>query len=136
MARRARPFGLGWDEVDKIVNVKCAHDGYRRLSGKPTHWREWQLQEHELVVQDHIQGRFQEAIAYFHFHPALILEMGKSGQSGSARLPTGHKVTWKIDGGIAQIKPSTYHPRFGVSTPNYCLIVKLTQSESKLLFRW
>ena len=103
VARRAKPFGLKWDNSGKVL---CAHDGYQRLSGKPVHWREWRLQKHELVVQDRIEGSFQEAIAYFHFHPAVRVE------EQLAQLPNGHKVSWKIKGGVGHVKPSTYHPRF------------------------
>jgi hypothetical protein len=62
--------------------------------------------------------------------------MRESEQSGIARLPNGHQLRWEIKGGIGHIEPSTYHPKFGVSILNHCLVVKLIQSESKIMFRW
>jgi uncharacterized heparinase superfamily protein len=41
VARRAYPRDLVINETPKLVSVTCAHDGYCRLSGKPTHRRRW-----------------------------------------------------------------------------------------------
>jgi len=136
VARRARPFGLKLDNSGDVLRVKCAHDGYRRLPGKPIHWRQWFFQEHELMVHDRIERDFKEATARFHFHPTVVLEAKNSGRSGSARLPDGGRVRWQVLDGVANVQSSAYHPKFGVTEPNRCLEAKFTSPESRIIFRW
>ncbi|MCK5717589.1 MAG: alginate lyase family protein [Thiomargarita sp.] len=127
VARRAKPYGLRWNGANTVT---CAHDGYKRLSGKPVHWRTWTLRKHALVIQDRIEGIFQEAIAYYHFHPDIIMN------TNVAILPNGQEIMWEIQGGVGKIQPSTYHPKFGVNLSNDCLAVTFIQSECTLIFRW
>lgn len=136
VARRARPFGLELDNTGGVLKVKCAHDGYRRLPGKPVHWRQWLFQGRELVVHDTIEGSFEEAATRFHFHPAVALEERDFGRSVTVRLLNGHRLRCEVTDGIANLQPSTYHPRFGVTEPNRCLEVKFNGSESRVIFRW
>jgi uncharacterized heparinase superfamily protein len=136
VARRARPTGLSVEQSQERLRVSCAHDGYRRLRGKPVHWREWVLRENALTIRDRIEGRFEESVGYFHFHPAVALEENGDGQSGTATLSTGGVIEWKVLKGEGEISPATYHPRFGVSEDNQCLAVRFTGPEAKVAFRW
>jgi uncharacterized heparinase superfamily protein len=136
VARRARPFGLAVQEIGNALRVTCAHDGYSYLPGQPIHWREWCLEEHQLTVQDRIEGDFKEAVAQFHFHPALVIKEPGVGQTGLVQLLSGAKMTWEVEGGSGYLDSSTYHPQFGVSIPNLCLTVKFNQAVVKVIFRW
>lgn len=135
VARRAQPFGLTQEVIDSVLEVRCSHDGYRRLAGSPVHQRLWRLQANALIIQDRIMGRCREAVAYFHLHPAVNLEW-KDAQSGLLRLAGGQTIGWQVDHGRCQVQPSTYHPRFGVSEVNQCLVVHFAGAETKISFDW
>lgn len=136
VARRARPFGLELSASEEALEVTCAHSGYRRLRGKPVHWRKWVLKERELMVHDWIEGRFEEAEAAYHFHPAVAIEAQASAQASSAVMPNGRRVLWEVVKGTAAVQPTTYHPRFGVAESNSGLWISFSGSESKVIFRW
>lgn len=136
VARRARPLELNLEQEDNLIRVRCGHDGYQRLSGKPIHWREWALGKKALTIHDNVQGRYHQAIAYFHFHPAVKLMANPGEKCGSARLPDGNIIRWDVPRGSALLKPSSYHPRFGASEASQCLEVSLEGAESRVSFYW
>lgn len=128
VARRARPFGLDIVENGTETRIACSHDGYRHLCGKPVHRREWRLTATGLKVRDSIQGRFRQAIARFHFHPEIRVELTNTGE-GSFFLPQGQQLSWRITGGVATLRPSTYHPEFGVGIPSEYLEIEFAGNE-------
>jgi uncharacterized heparinase superfamily protein len=72
VARRARPMDLVIADGDGHATVACAHDGYRRLRGRPVHRRQWRLAEDELVIRDHIEGAGEHrATGYLHVEPGI-----------------------------------------------------------------
>ena len=76
VARRAHPFGIEIEEKREVIVVRAAHDGYRRLPGDVTHWREWRFRPGGLVVSDRLDGTFERATSYFHLHPRFRLLSG------------------------------------------------------------
>ena len=60
VARRAHPVDAEIEHGDDIV-IRCAHDGYDRLAGRPRHTREWVFEKHALLVTDQISGEYQDA---------------------------------------------------------------------------
>jgi hypothetical protein len=159
VARRARPFGVKLD-LGEVVRVRGSHDGYRRLPGRPTHERRWELDAGELVIEDVVTGHHEWAEARFHFHPAVQLcaqqrdgadadatshQRGVSDadsavppdvSSGEGLLPGGQRFRWAVERGIARMEPTTYHPRFGESVPNQCLVVALSHGRARIRFSW
>lgn len=119
VARRARPVGLSVSDAGDAVELACAHDGYRRLRGRPLHRRVWRMNARSLRVTDAIEGGFSEAVARYHLHPA-VAAFG-DGRGGVLRLPDGHAVRWSVAGGSARIVPSTWHPEFGRSIASSCI---------------
>jgi uncharacterized heparinase superfamily protein len=140
VARRARPFDVAVHESsDDQVMVSAAHDGYRRLAGRPVHRRGWELQADRLVVSDRIEGDFIEAVARFHLHPAIEAEIeptGQEGANGRLLLPSGESCRWRLTGGSAELVPSAWHPEFGLSEPTLCLTAVLSGREVELELRW
>jgi uncharacterized heparinase superfamily protein len=55
--RRARVSGLSARVDSAGVSLDAAHDGFRRLPGRPQHRRRWSLTENGLRVDDLIAGR-------------------------------------------------------------------------------
>jgi uncharacterized heparinase superfamily protein len=134
VARRARPLDLEVDASEQALRVSGAHDGYRRLPGKVTHRRVWQLSRSGLLVRDTLQGHFRSAVGRFHFHPDV--EVVQQGQEGQIRLRSGQTVGWQSTGGTPRVVASTYHPEFGLTLPSLCLEVELSGPVCEVQFRW
>ncbi len=135
VARRARPT-VPQLQANGVLDVRCAHDGYTRLPGAPVHERRWLLEEGSLRVIDTVSGRFGTAEARFHFHPDVTLGCGDDPARGTVRLLEGRVLHWQAEAGAARIEAATWHPRFGVSLPNVCLVVRLVGGESRFLLSW
>jgi uncharacterized heparinase superfamily protein len=138
VARRAYPFGLKIEpSADATATeVRCAHNGYARLSGKPTHHRIWRMSAKGLTVSDQVEGHYQSAESRFHFHRAVQVQIRPDQCEGTATLPDGTVMSWQLEHGKAQMEVSTWHPRFGHVEPNVCLAVKLVDGRSTLHLRW
>lgn len=136
VARRAWPRDLAVkNEGDGFV-VTCAHDGYRRLAGRPVHRRSWRFDAGGLAVSDRIEGGYSEAEAVFHFHPDLSPSIDREERSGALSSDEGVVLRWWVRRGEARIEPSAWHPEFGVSLPTRRLVVTLSQGESLVEFTW
>ncbi|MCX7167921.1 MAG: alginate lyase family protein [Rhodocyclales bacterium] len=134
VARRARPVGLSVSEDEDVVKVACAHDGYRRLPGRPLHRRTWRMTAHGLQVSDAIEGGFEEAVARYHLHPAV--SVSGEGGDGVLRLPDGHTMRWAVTGGSARLVASTWHPEFGRSIASTCIELVFEGPQATMEFFW
>jgi len=134
VARRARPFGLAIEDDGQALTVSCAHDGYRRLAGKPVHRRRWRLAEHGLQVTDFIENDFRKAVARYYLHPSVVVS--GEGLAGQMELPGGRAVRWRVVGGTARLAAATWHPEFGLSIPCQCLEVVFDGQQAHVEFAW
>lgn len=136
VARRARPFGLAVSNKGWQSWIRCSHDGYRRLSGRPIHTRTWILQHDSLTIKDQISGTFTEAVARYHIHPDFAVEKtSKSSGYISSRIGS-LTINWRTLKGRCRIVNSTYHPEFNLSIPNQCLEVYFEEPEAIVEFVW
>jgi uncharacterized heparinase superfamily protein len=135
VARRARPFGLDIRETDKAISVTCSHDGYKRLKGKPVHTRQWRFEPGRLLVTDNVQGKFEQAIAYYHLHPD-VRAFSDDGVNGRFEMSGDRTAKWSVTGGYVSIESSTYHPEFGVSIPNQVIRVVFSGADVVFSLRW
>jgi len=133
VAQRAYPQNLEVENTKGEIVVRCSHDGYRWLHGKPTHLREWRFSKHRFIVKDEIRGKFSKAVSRFHFHPDVQVKCTNT-HKGSAILPGGKVIKWSVEGGIPACVASTYHPEFGKSFTNQCLEVVLNCMSSSIEF--
>jgi uncharacterized heparinase superfamily protein len=138
VARRAYPIELHLiqNEHNKATEVHCAHNGYYRLTGKPKHSRKWIMNEESFLIEDRVGETTKEAEARFHFHPNVKVSHDGNKNSGTIQLPSGSIIVWTVIEGAGRLEKSTWHPRFGVSIPNICLVIKLIKGESKINFRY
>jgi len=127
VARRARPYDLSVHRENDGVRIHCAHDGYRRLPGQPVHCRTWTFRPHSLIVNDSIAGQYQSAVARFHLHPDIICEISDPGSTGYLNLPSGSKIRWQANGGMANIGTSWYCGEFGRRQPTQCITVTFSR---------
>jgi uncharacterized heparinase superfamily protein len=124
VARRAYPFGLELtQDTPDTCHIRCSHDGYRRLKGKPVHQRTWDILHNTLTVEDRVLGPFHQATARFHLHP----DLKPSWEENLVVLRKDEQViaSCRVIQESVSVRPtickSTYHPAFGVSLDNSCL---------------
>jgi len=131
VARRAYPFNIDFNEKKDSVIISCAHNGYKRLKGKPIHVRKWIFTDDEIIIKDQIQGRFNNATAYFHLHPSISL-LRASDSACFFQLNNGREIKLGITNGDMSIKDSFYSPEFGIRKKTKCLAVDLVNGKSEL----
>lgn len=131
VARRARPQGLSIDRQPERVTVRCAHDGYRRLPGRVTHLRAWQLAPQRLRIEDELEGTFATAVARYFLHPSVRI-----GDEQTLILGGGQAVRWRAEGGVAAIISSSWHPSFGASVASHCLELRFAGNKALVEFSW
>ncbi|WP_421852652.1 heparinase II/III family protein [Oricola sp.] len=124
VGRRARPFDVSVKTEMNALVATAAHDGYRHLPGRPVHRRSWNLSERSLLVGDSVEGSGRRRMeARFHLGSGL-----KARPNGRNRLDlldeTGNPVAVFIaTGGEVRVEQGTWHPEFGESVPNQCIVV-------------
>jgi uncharacterized heparinase superfamily protein len=128
VARRAYPFDFKIEELENLVNIGCAHDGYKRLTEEAIHRRNWQFLKSSVVIKDNIEGSFKNAFAYFHFHP-LIKISKKQNNTWNIKISNGRQLTLKVIKGEPFIKTSYYAPKFGKRLNTQCLKIALDSKE-------
>ena len=133
VARRARPFAVTIRKAGATITVEAAHDGYRRLSGRPIHRRTWSLGPGWLAVRDEIIGRHASAVARYYFHPLIAIKL----QDGHGRLNwNGAAADYSVDTGRAHLVKAYYAPAFGVTVDNNCLELRETDGQMALALHW
>lgn len=136
VARRAYPQSLKVWEDEWGAHVRCGHNGYRWLPGRPRHIRQWSLRLDELVVCDEVAGDYREAVAHYRFHPDVTLALEPDKRRGLATLPSGDSIRWVIERGECELTSSSWHPHFGVSKPCSLLRVRLVERKARMRFMW
>lgn len=136
VARRARPFGLQVDSEEEVTRISCAHDGYRRLSGKPIHWREWIFGKKSVTIKDEVRGCYSEAISRIHFHPDVNIFPDKSAATGKIVFSEGRTINWIAKGKRFEIVEKKWHPGFGLTIKNACLMIYLDDAGASIHFSW
>ncbi|NZA25745.1 alginate lyase family protein [Luteimonas sp. SJ-92] len=119
VARRAIPLDVasGIDGTGAVW-LRAAHDGYRRLPGRPLHRRRWDLRDGALRVTDAIEGGYRRAVARFRLAPELRME------GDTLVVPDGRRVRWLAEGatGVRTVAGSWF-PHFGVERP--CTVIEV-----------
>ncbi|WP_428291527.1 heparinase II/III family protein [Hydrogenophaga sp.] len=137
VARRARPHDVHVELERDRQHAFARHDGYCRLPGRATHARSLTLVRNGLLVEDAIEGNFDHAQSRFHFHPGVLVEVDAGGQRGACHLPDGSAVTWHAEGSRpARVEASTWHPAFGVSVTNCCLVLDWATRQCAFQLHW
>lgn len=112
VARRAHPNILKVDLKEGDCHIECNHSGYRRLPGRPTHYRRWHMSANTLEITDTITGKYEAATAFLHLHPEIKV-VKSDAKRIILRLSSGHKISLHVAGGDFLLTDSTWHPEFG-----------------------
>jgi len=116
VARRARPLGLHAERVGNTLLLRCGHDGYNRLSGKPIHYRTIEINNEDVVWRDEVLGRgHHRLIGYIPIHPEVVLEQMEKCRC-RLTLPSGRSLMLSSDSGLEfSNQEGWYSPEFGKS---------------------
>jgi len=127
VARRAKVLVRDSVKKDEKWVLSANHDGYRRLSGKPVHHREWSMSKRQMVIRDRISGQgVHHAAAVFPIHPEVSVN-SMQGQSVMLHVDH-HPVEVMIEGeGELELRSAYYHPEFGCSVENFQLVYSVQQ---------
>jgi len=136
VARRAKPFDIEINQSNKQTKISCSHDGYTRLGNSLIHTRKWTFDPNQLVIHDYVNYPCEEVEARYYFHPKVEVKLDASGEKGTASIHNNNMISFKVQQGAASILDTTYHPEFGLSISNKCLLIKLDSLESKVCFCW
>lgn len=135
VARRARVESVSISETAESVRVDARHDGYMRLPGKNLHQRSWVLRHESLRIEDEVTGKFGRAEVLFHLHPEItISEAGKNRIT--LRLPDGKTVQVFFEGGNVHVEQKQWHPFFGISINNRCLVAEMVGQKIVTFISW
>ncbi|MEY4645002.1 MAG: hypothetical protein RLZZ596_1833 [Pseudomonadota bacterium] len=133
VGRRARPFAVAIRKQGETITVEAAHDGYRRLSGRPVHQRVWSLGLGGLTISDKVVGRHLSSVARYYFHPSIAIQP----QDGQGLLSSnGTTAGYIVDTGRAQLVKAYYASAFGVQVENNCLQLHGTDGRMALALHW
>jgi AcrR family transcriptional regulator len=119
----------GIDGGDR-AELTVAHDGYRRLDNKATHFRRFALDRRakELTVTDWIDAAAPAPVRLaFHFEPSVQVILKDHAATlqwpgGSAVMELPAKLSWRIHHGEEQPPLGWYSPEFGEKVPTAALI--------------
>lgn len=120
VARRARAFDVRYDDV----MLAGSHDGYRRLPGKPIHYRRWTTVQNGVDIVDELAGSGPHLVeVFFHIHPDWRPHLKGDAACELVSVDGSCSLLMRLESRMAwQIEPSTWHPQFGVSLPNFRLV--------------
>ncbi len=137
VARRAYPIGVQVLKHPDAVRIEGCHNGYQRLTGKNVHCRSWIFDANSLTIEDSVQGPFTDAVAYFHLHPDVRVDVMQMRQGQVVlQLGPGQHVTFAVEGGRLELANGSWHPQFGTTVPNSCLAVHFEKSSIKTIMQW
>lgn len=137
VARRAYPRLHEIIDDGGRVEISASHDGYKRLGGHNTHRRKWAFSAGRLVVTDRIEGKFSRAEARFHIHPDIAIDT-RYLDRGQVELTLSQKekIEFFVEGGNVRMESTSWHPGFGISLSNQCLVVTFIQAEVTTSISW
>ena len=133
VARRARPINVDYTTVADSFTVSGAHDGYKRLKGRATHSRVFQLTASRLDISDFLDGQFDSAVANFLLHPEV--EVDESGEAIVLRRGA-YLARLAFLGGRPEIQTATWHPEFGISIATRKITVRFFGAELAMTLTW
>ena len=123
VARRARITARSASNPDGEIRVRGCHDGYRRLSGRPIHCREWILRSNELEIVDNIEStHWHEVRVYLHLHPRFDVHPVSPSHAQVADSTGKVVCDVQFEGAGRLFVDHDYHaPEFGLRVPSRVL---------------
>lgn len=122
VGRRCAPREVDWNELPDGFRLSARHDGYRHLTGRPTHARSFRWHASgKLDIADNVDSRRSvRSVARVHFHPDCRIEELRGDACTIGTSEGKVRVSWSGWAEVAE-DDSVYCPQFGVEIPNHCL---------------
>ena len=126
VARRAKVYQVKTSTQDKKTYLSASHDGYKRLPGKPIHFRQWIFSEGLIEIVDQISGKgYHDISVVFPLHPDVLIIESKNNNIILDVANNLINIEFEGAGNLAIIE-STYHPEFGLSIQSNKLVYQLS----------
>ena len=126
VARRAKVYEVRNSKQDKKTYLSASHDGYKRLPGKPIHFRQWIFSEGLLEIIDGVSGKgYHNIQVVFPLHPDVKIIDSKNNKIILDVANNWINIEFEGAGSLAIIE-STYHPEFGLSIQSNKLVYQFT----------
>ena len=124
VARRGYPFDISIKQNAGSILFSAAHDGYRRLSGKPIHIRRIDFQSDTILIKDTVEGQgVHLAESYVHLHPDVEI-ISFSDRRVVCKQGVIFFEIEVLENLTVDIINSWYSPEFGVKKRNKVLILR------------
>jgi len=136
VARRSRPYNVKWMPSEGGFLLSAWHDGYKRLKGRPVHYRNFNWNNSgQLTVEDTITASCTQSVtSRLHLHPNCEITELKDN-TALVTYPAGKfKITF-FGNGKFSVENSYYCPEFGVKIPNKALASSCSLPKIKTGFR-
>lgn len=128
--------------VDRVIQSEnkgkhsfyASHNGFKKQGVDCVHKREWEVNSHEIIVTDSLQGGFLEAKGYLHLHPEVevVLLTNEDVKLSVDRVIVNLKV---IDAQICS-EDGTWHPEFGLTVKNKKLCFIFKKNTMRIVISW
>ena len=136
VGRRAEVKNLIINEKSNCAKFSAEHTGYLRLKSSVLHARSWQLKDNCLTIKDELKGSFNTAQARFHLHPSIVVENTNPNEFVLI-LQNDKTIVCVFEGAVSiSVVPTTWHPKFGSSIENNCLVANFGSSTVVSKFTW
>ena len=115
VARRANVIDFFTREESDEILVSAKHDGYKRLKNPVEHKRSWIFKDESFVIEDCLNGDFEEAKAIFVLHPNIGLQVLDDSE---VELKLNENLSFRLSFENAKnfrVIKGKWNPRFGVS---------------------
>lgn len=123
---RSAPTIQFWEETPGREQIILAHDGYRRLAGRPIHRRRLRRAGTEWRVVDEITGRGRRQVELrFHLPRAVI---AADAEGARAAFPDGCRLRLRVEGWHA--------PETAVEPGRHALDGRSEEPCPVLVYRW
>ena len=136
VGRRAYPKISEVIEENTFVKITASHNGYRWMPGKNVHQRTWLFLNGSIIIEDSIVGDFDEAQMFLYIHPSIKIVDDSNDDRRVILYLQDKKCVLQVEEGNIQIKESTWHPQFGETILNTCLMVNFFSPTLKTTISW
>ncbi len=129
-ARRARPLHAEIEQKGGDIIFRGAHDGYRRLKGKPVHHRQVVRTGRSYFIEDRVEGDGAHRVeSRLHIHPDLDLDWTSDEVAVKCKGEFLAAIS-SVQGQVIEKEEGWYCPEFGVKRP--CSVLKISLPEAAL----
>lgn len=133
VAKRAKILDRSYLIQNKSLILSASHNGYKSKESGCVHTRNLTLEPRRLIVNDRLVGSYRSAKSIFHFHPGLSVTMENHELKVEGEEFLLYSDLSSFDSRICE---TSWHPEFGISTPNKALEIIFNTSQIEVAFDW